>query len=270
MNKETAKKNRYIVPAVHEAFRVLFCLAEYDGSFMSLNEVCRRVDIHKSKAFSILNTLQEFGVILRNSEGKGYALGPGLVSLSRGFLDKLSTPRIAEPVVAELSKKTGHTVVFGMRVDKYAFVVAKHEGEQHIAITVRLGQRFPLTYGSHGKAIAAMLSREDLENLLNEEKPYFHGDPSAFNRKRLEQEMEDYLRTGYATDFGEMAPGIATVASAVMGPKGAPIGYVVVFGFLSVEAADKLGPLVAEAGQALSEQLGGTAGRIGAFRRNGY
>jgi len=257
MDKEIAQRNRYVVPAVHEAFRVLFCLAEHDGSFMSLNEVCRRVGIHKSKAFSILNTLQGFGVILRNSEGKGYALGPGLVSLSRGFLDKLSVPRIAEPVVTDLSKKTGHTVVFGMRVDNYAFVVAKHEGEQRVSITVRLGQRFPLTYGSHGKAIAAMLPKEDLENLLKEEKPYFHGDPSAFNRKRLEKEMKDYLQTGYATDFGEMVPGIATVATAVIGSNGAPMGYLVVFGLLSVEAANSLGPFVAEAGRALSEQLGG-------------
>lgn len=255
------KKNRYVVPAVEEAFRILFCLATYEGSYMTLNEVCRRVGVHKSKAYSILRTLQGFGVVLRNSEGSGYSLGPGLVSLSRGFLDKLSTPRIAEQIVMELSKRTGNTVVFGMLVDRYAFVVAKHEGVQRISVTVRLGQRFPLTYGSHGKAIAATLSPESLDALLKEEKAYFHGHPSAFSREKLEEEMRQYRRDGFATDIGEMVPGIATVAAVVTGFDQAPVGYIVVLGLFSAEAAVELGPLVAESARALSIQLGAGSNR---------
>jgi len=257
MSEQITKSNRYVVPAVKEAFRLLLCLADDDGISMSLNEICRRVGINKSKAFSILHTLQEFGVVLRNTEGRGYSLGPGLVRLSRGFLEKLSAPRLAAPIVAELSKRTGNTVVFGMLVDKHAFVVAKNEGEQRIALTVRLGQRFPLTYGSHGKAIAAVISQEDLDILLKEEKLYFHGDPLAFDRGKLMEEIEQYRRDGFATDLGEMVPGIATVATAVTGPNQAPIGYIVILGLFPPEAARELGPLVAEAGKALSQQLGG-------------
>ncbi|MGD0230038.1 MAG: IclR family transcriptional regulator [Syntrophorhabdales bacterium] len=256
MEEEPPKNDRYVVPAVKQAFRVLFCLATGDSSHMSLNEICRRVDIHKSKAFSILHTLQGFGVVQRNNEGRGYSLGPGLVSLSRGFLDKLNAPRLAAPIVTELSKKTGNTVVFGMIADRHVFVVAKHEGEQGIAITMRLGQRFPLTYGSHGKAIAAVLPEKELDLLLKEERSYFHGDPSRFDAEKLKEEIEQCRRDGFAVDLGEVVPGVATVAAPVTGVNGVPIGYIVLIGLFQAEAVLELGPLVAEAGRALSRQLG--------------
>jgi DNA-binding IclR family transcriptional regulator len=253
---EGRSDDRYVVPAVEQAGRVLFCLAATDVPHVSLIEVCERVAIHKSKAFSILHTLEKFGLVQRNSEGRGYSLGPGLVSLSRRYLDKLSAPRLAEPILADLARKTENTAVFGLIADRHVFVVAKHEGEAGLAITMRLGQRFPLTYGSHGKAIAAFLPEEDLLRVLRDEKPYFHGEPTRFDRERLDREMEECRREGFAVDLGEMVPGLNTVAAPVTGAGGTPVGYIVVIGLFSAEAASKLGLLVAEAGRALSRQLG--------------
>ena len=82
---------RYLVPAVEQASRVLFCLAGSSSSQMSLLEICDRVGIHKSKAYSILQTLQKFGLVQRFSDRKGYALGPGLITLSRKVLDDYLT-----------------------------------------------------------------------------------------------------------------------------------------------------------------------------------
>jgi hypothetical protein len=46
------------------------------------------------------------------------------------------------------------------------------------------------------------------------------------------------------------------VASPVLGPNDQPIGYIVALGLFSAEAARQCGPLAAEAGKALSRQLG--------------
>ncbi len=253
---EQKKGDRYLVPALEQAARVLFCLAGSDASHTSLNDICECVGIHKSRAFAILHTLAKLGFVQRNGEGMGYALGPGLVSLSRRFLDKLSAPRLAEPILAELARKTGNTAVFGWIHEKYVFVVAKHEGEQAVSITMRLGQRFPLSYGSHGKAIAAHLPEKELDLLLREEKLYFHGEPSRFDKERLDKEIEACRREGFALEVGEMVQGLTTVAAPVTGVSGAPLGYIVLIGFFSLDTARELGPSVAGAGRALSEQLG--------------
>jgi DNA-binding IclR family transcriptional regulator len=268
---ESEKKisaERYLVPAVEQASRVLLCLADARSSHMSLIEICAQVGIHKSKAFSILFTLQKFGLVQRNSDGRGYSLGPGLISLSRRVLDNLSAPRLAEPILRELARKTGSTSVLGLIADSNAVVVAKHESERDIGVTIRVGHRFPLTYGSHGKAIAAFLGAQELAQLLKGNNLYFHGDPARLDRVRLKRELAQCRREGFALDLGEMQAGLNAVAAPVLGPGETPVAYIVVLGLFPAEAARRFGPLVAHAGKALSRQLGAAIdGPQGASRR---
>jgi DNA-binding IclR family transcriptional regulator len=253
------KKNsaeRYQVPAVQQASRILFGLAGTLSPHMTLIEICARVGIHKSKAFSILETLQRFELVQKNPNGKGYSLGPGLVSLSRKVLDDLNPPRLAQPVLEELARKTGSTAVLGLIVDKDVYVAAKHEGEGNIGVTMRIGHRLPLTYGAHGKAISAFLPKKERDDLLQGHDLYFHGDPSKLDRTRLKRELARCRREGFAQDLGEVNPGLNVIAAPVLGPNRTPVGYIEVFVLFSAKTPHRFGPLVAKAGKILSRHLG--------------
>ena len=65
-SRDPKSNERYVVPAVEQSARVLFCLADADTSHLSLTEICAKAGIHKSQAFSILHTLQKFGLAQRN------------------------------------------------------------------------------------------------------------------------------------------------------------------------------------------------------------
>jgi DNA-binding IclR family transcriptional regulator len=254
--KETASTDKYLVPAVEQALRVLFRIAQDESAHMNLTQICEKVGMHKSTAFCILHTLRKYGLVQTAGRGKGYSLGPGLIGLSRRFLDTLSAPKLAEPLLAALAGKVGATAALGLIADKNVFVAAKHEGGRVLGITMRVGHRFPLTYGCHGKAIAAFLPEKDLDHLLQEEDLYFHGDPSKFDREKLNEEITKCRRDWFAEDIEETALGLNVVAAPVLGPNELPIGYIAVLGVSSAEAVRKCGPLVADAGKALSRQLG--------------
>jgi DNA-binding IclR family transcriptional regulator len=256
--KDPIKKNndRYVSPAVDQAARLLFCLAETPAPSLSLTEICDRLGIYKSKAFTILETLARFGLIRKNEEGKGYGLGPSLISLSRKVLDDLSAPRLAEPLLEDLAGKAGTTAALGLIAGRNVFVAARREGAGPVLVTMRVGHRLPLTYGCHGKAIAAFLPEPEQEALLQDKKLYFYGEPSRFDRARFARDIERCRRNGYAMDLEETAPGLNAVAAPVLGPNGRPIGYIVLLGLTSPEAARQFGPLVALAARDLSRQLG--------------
>ncbi len=256
--KDPIKKNndRYVSPAVEQAARILFRLAETPAPALSLNEICDRVGIHKSKAFTILETLQRFGLIRKNEEGKGYALGPSLISLSRKVLDDLSAPRLAEPILEELAGKIGTTAALGLIAGRNVFVAAKREGPGPVVVTMRVGHRLPLTYGCHGKAIASFLPEAELRDVLREKKLYFYGDPSRFDQSKLMKDLDRCRRDGFAEDLEETTPGLNAVAAPVLGPSGRPLGYIAVLGLASAEEARRCGPLVADAGKTLSRELG--------------
>jgi DNA-binding IclR family transcriptional regulator len=223
---------------------------------MSLTGICSHVGVSGSKAFAILEALQESGLVKRGKNGKGYALGPGLVTLSRKVLDDMTPSQLAGPVLETLTRESGSTSIFGLITGETVYIAAKHESEGDIRIVMRIGHILPLTYGAHGKAIVAFFPEKEQDLVLKERDLYFHGNPGKLDRARLREELARCRRLGFACDFGESAQGVNVIAAPVLGPAGVPIGFVEVFSLASAKAANRFGPLVARAGKTLSQQMG--------------
>ncbi len=252
--KET--ENKYIVPAVEQAIRVLLCLAGSKSSHMSLTEICEDVGIHKSKAFGILHTLHRFNLVQIRGRKKGYALGTGFLALSRKVLDGINVIAFADPILRELSDQVNGTAALGIVDGDNVVVVSRYEYNKNIGVSIRVGGKVDLSYGAHGKAIAAFMAEDDLDALLQREKLYFHGTPDKLDRDRLMTELEECRKTGYATDFGEVTTGLNVASAPVIDISGKPIGYLLVLGLFTPDDVLEYGPLVAEAGRDLSRQLG--------------
>jgi DNA-binding IclR family transcriptional regulator len=263
MKDSTQTKPDYssLVPAVEQASRILVALAENQSRKMTLTEICGVVGIHKSKGYSILNTLQQFAFVQRSSDSKVYSLGPGLLFLSSKVLNNLDLREAVAPVLQELSARTGSTAFLGLISDNHVFVVAKDEGSQDIGVTIRLGHRFPLTWGAHGKSIVAFLSEAARQEVLAKPKVYFHGNPESFDLSRLELEMAECRKTGYATDLGEMIGGIRAVASPVFGLGGKLIGSLAIIGTFTKDFTGTCGKELARAATRFSESIGGSLPR---------
>jgi IclR family transcriptional regulator, KDG regulon repressor len=257
--KNTASKVRksYSTPAVEQAARVMFCLAKSPSIQMGLTEICKEASMHASTTFAILEALQKFNLIKRGKNGKGYSLGQGLLTLSRKFLDDLKPSRIAEQALERLTKVTDRTSVFGLIMEDFVTITAKHNREGNmLTLGVPVGRIMPLTQGAHGKAIVAFLSDEERELILSKDKLNFHGSPDSLDRPRLLRELKQCRKNGFACDFEESVEGINIIAAPVIGTTGSPIGFVAIFDHSSSARATQLGPMVAKTAISLSQELG--------------
>jgi len=254
-NNENPQKT-YKVPAVEQAIQVMLYLADNGNNPKSLTDICTGVGIHRSKAFSILNTLDEYGFAKKNPNRKGYVLGPGLLTLTGKMLESLSLPRLAEPILFDLAQKAGATVTLGLISDNKTYVVAEFEGAPGIGISSRIGYTTPITYGSHGKAIAASLPENELEELLHKESLYFYGSPDKFDKTRIQQDLAQCRHSGFAIELGDIQHGVNAIAVAVLDQNNYPIGYVTIVGFFTEQETLKLGPLAVNAVKAISKEVG--------------
>lgn len=245
-----------IVPAVDQAARVLLCLGKDNRGKMPLSEICEEVGIHKSKGYTLLNTLAQFAFVEKDPLSKSYSLGPGLLSLSRRLLDHLDIPRVVTPYLERLALETQATALFGLVSGDQLFVVAKHEGNLNIGLTIRLGHRFPLTAGAHGKAIVAFLPEQERTKLLSRKKLFFYGDPLKLDMRRLNDEISRCRLTGYSQDSGSLQSGINAVSAPVFGPSGRTIGCLILTGVFPESAMDVFGPKAASAARQISAALG--------------
>lgn len=245
-----------LVPAVEQASRIMLALAQAESGKMTLTEICKTVGIHKSKGYSILNTLKHFAFVYRSSD-KAYSLAPGLLFLSAKVLSNMDYREPVTPVLHKLSNQMNSAAFFGVISDGHLIVVAKDEGSQNLGVTIRLGHRFPLAWGAHGKAIMAFLSKRERKELMDGLKPYFHGSPSDFEPRRIELELAQCRKTGFAVDLGEMQVGVHAVAAPVFGLGGKLVGSLAVVGTFPKEFAEKYGREVAKATKEFCKSIGG-------------
>ena len=257
-NKKSKSKSVYnpVAPAVEEAGRILLCLGQSNQFRMTLTEICRKVEIHKSKAFSILNTLKQLGFVDKDPHTKTYSLAIGLVFLARNVLDNLDYRNTIGPFLKELSAQTNGIALFVLLQGDQIYVVAKQEGDQRIGLTVRIGHRLPFTYGVQGKAIVAFMPEEDRERALGMKELYFYGDPSKVDQAVLKEELEDCVQKGYAADIGVIFPGISAIASPVFGIDGKVTGAIVLLGTFPESVIEEYGQETSVIAKEVSTKFG--------------
>ena len=258
------------VPAVAQAADILLLLARSRTETASLAEICRAVGLHKSKGFAILNTLRSYGFVTKDPSGKTYSLGPGLLTLSRAMLDGTDLVRAADPYLADLAAATGATALLGLVQDGQVIVVARQEAETAIAVTIRVGHRYDLTWGAHGRAVVAFLPPDDQEAVLargrfaaedgtgDGDRPHPSPPPDL---PGLRRELDEVVRLGYAVDLGRVQPGVSAVAAPVLagGRDGAdprtPVACVILVGTFAAEQAHSHGDRVAATARAMAADL---------------
>ena len=229
---------------------------------MTLTDICRQVGIFKSKGFSILNTLSRFGLVDKDTQTKSYSLGANVLFLSRHVLSHMNYGELVTPFLERLSKATSGTAAFGLIRGSDLLIVAKRDGNQSIGVTLRLGARFHISLGAHGKAIAAFLDKEERGKLFAKERVHFYGDPSRMNMRRLEEEMTRCRDLGFAQDIGEVTAGVNMVSAPVFGLRGNVVGCIILVGTFPECVIAQYGPKVASIARQVSYKLGARMKRI--------
>ena len=252
------------MPAVDQAVRLLFTLANTVGGEASLTQLTKEVGISKSKGLAILNTLRNAGLAARDDRTKNYALGPHLLLLSRALLNNTDLARAAAPFLEELAAKTGCSMHLGVVSGETLFVVARRHAPGGSYIPIDVGHRYPLTWGAHGRAYLATLPPEELERRLSHSSIMQAGetDRDQIDRETLRAQVDEARRAGYGKSLGTTWSGLNAVSAVVTSetpetPEGwRVVGCIVAVGSFLPERADDIGELLVKVAGDMSRQLG--------------
>jgi DNA-binding IclR family transcriptional regulator len=250
-----------IVPAVDQALQLLMYLSENTETSLTLTEICDRIGIHKSKGYTLLNTLKQYDLIQKDERTKTYHLGLGIIHLARNVLDNMDINTYAAPYLAKLADESQSTAHLLTVTRDMVYVTSIHEGSPDIGFTLRKGHQYPLTHGAHGRAIAAFLSEEPCRKLLSGDSLRFYGEGKAFDAVRLKKDLEIIRKKGYALDQGEIIQGITTISSPIFQKNGEIVGCVMLFGVFIDPNSDDFGIKVRDTAIRISAALGADTAR---------
>lgn len=209
-----ARARGQIVPSVGRAVMILRTLAAGPPT-ATLAGLSAQLELPRSSTLALCNTLVATGLLVRDHT-KAYRLGPGVLELSRAYLDQTGLPVEFQRLCRELHALPEQTLVLSVLEGTDAIYIAQRRGSLPVGVSYALGVRLPANCTASGKALLASLPAAELETLYATRGalPALTSN-SIVEYAALDQILADVRRNGYAIDDEETALGMMCVGVPV-------------------------------------------------------
>lgn len=246
------------VQSIARAFAILEEIARNrDG--IGLAELSKRVGLHNSTTFHLVRTMVSLGFARQMKDSKRYRIGRPLFALAANALDEIEMTSLATPVLEDLSRETGESSHFSVRMGGDVVVMARTSGPGAFQLSDRVGVVRPAHCTALGKIMLAAMPPKQFEGFVELAELKAHTPNTITTADRLRREIAEVRRTGVAYDDGEFDTELRCVALPVRDFTGQVIGAIGISGpvwRLSIDVLQKRVRLVRPAAERLSAEFG--------------
>ena len=259
-DEAVAERARAGVQSLGRAFAIMEEIAHRrDG--IGLAELSKRVGLHNSTTFHLVKTMVSLGYVRQLKDSKRYRIGRPLFALAASVLDEAEMTSLATPVLEDLSRETGESAHFSVRMGDAVVVLARTSGQGAFQLTDRVGVMRPAHCTALGKIMLAALAPEQFERFAGRAEFKAYTANSIVNAAQLRRAIAEVRRNGMAIDNGEFDLELRCVAMAVRDFTGQVAGAIGISGpvwRLSNDVLQKHAQLVRAAAARLSAEFGYT------------
>jgi DNA-binding IclR family transcriptional regulator len=244
------------VPAATRTLRVLRFLASQPDP-VPLDRIVRACDLPRSTAYHLLGAMIDEGFVVHLPDEHRYGLGVAAFEVGSGYSRQEPLQRIARRPLAELVDRAGQTAHLAVLHGRDVLYVLEERAPGRPPLVTDVGVRLPAHLTASGRAVLALLPASQVRALYPGAQAFVdrHGQgPRTLSA--LRRVLSETRQRGYATEHGEVTPGFASVAAAVVDHNGHPVAGVAV----TYEAGDpeRLSAEVRRTAAALTRRIGGT------------
>lgn len=216
------------VPAATRALRVLRFLAAQPEP-VSVERIAREVGIPRSTTYHLLQAMAEEGFVVHLADDRRFGLGVAAFEVGSGYARQAPLQRIARRPLASLVDRTGHSAHLAVPHGRDVLYVVEERAPGRPPLVTDVGVRLPSHLTASGRAILAHLPPNQVRALYPDREAFVDrtgigpGSPTA-----LRAVLSETRRRGHAVENGEVTPGMASVAAAVLDHNGLPVAGVAI------------------------------------------
>ncbi|QNN54227.1 IclR family transcriptional regulator [Nocardioides mesophilus] len=216
------------VPAATRTLRVLRYLAAQPEP-VPLDRLARAVGLPRSTAYHLVDAMVAEGFVTHLADEHRYGLGVAAFEVGSGYARQEPLQRLARRPLAALVDATGHSAHLALLHGRDVLYVLEERAPGRPPLVTDVGVRLPAHLTASGRAILAALPANQLRALYPDKDAFVlrHGvgpaSPSALRALLVETRQR-----GHAAEDGEITPGFASVAAAVLDHNGHPTAGVAV------------------------------------------
>lgn len=199
----------------------------YDAttSCLTVIEIAERLKFSQSKAYRLVRTLAQYGLLQEQDGSAKYSLGLGVLRLGLLAQQSFTIPLIARPFMEELRNLTKETIFLIVPAGTRGLCVEKVESEEPIRFSTPLGDEIPLYCTAAGKVLMAHLPEAEQRAIiaagLKQHTSYTITDPEL-----LEAQLDEVRETGVAIADREFFDEERAMAAPVLNGSGSVVASV--------------------------------------------
>jgi IclR family KDG regulon transcriptional repressor len=211
------------VQSLGRAFAILEEVARHREG-IALAELSKLVGLHNSTTFHLAKTMVTLGYMRQERDSKRYRVGRPLFALAASALDEIEMVNLATPILEDLSRESGESSHFAVRMADSVVVIARTSGAGAFQLTDRVGVVRPAHCTALGKIILASLRPDQLKRFLERVDLKPSTKKSITEPSALLREITEIRRSAIAFDDGEFNAEVRCVAVPVYNFTGEVIG----------------------------------------------
>ncbi len=240
------------IKSLARGLKLLELLAQAENG-AGITELAGQLDIDKSSASRLVQTLASYGFAEQDPDTRRYKLGPRIVTLSRTMLTRMPLRDEAKPFLRRLMERTGEGAHLAILSQGGALYVDQVESPATLRATTGVGTVAPLHCTALGKALLAFDAHAHFPTELKAYTPRTITSPET-----LRVHLDQTRRQGYAVDDEEYEYGVRCLAVPVFDYRGKAVGAIGISGpagRISLERLSELAAITRTIGQELTDRL---------------
>ena len=246
------------VPAATRTLRVLRFLAGQPDP-VTLDRLAQAVDLPRSTAYHLVNAMIAEGFVVHLPDEHRYGLGIAAFEVGSGYSRQAPLQRIARRFLVGLVDSVGQSAHLAVLHGRDVLYVLEERAPGRPSLVTDVGVRLPAHLTASGRAILAALPANQVRAVYPDRSAFVdrHGTgPTSLSALRVL--LAETRQRGYAVEQGEITPGFASVAAAVLDHNDHPVaGLAVTYSTDAAVDADHIIRATQRTADLLSRRLGG-------------
>jgi DNA-binding IclR family transcriptional regulator len=218
----------YRVQVLERALGILDALAAHGQ--LAPSEISSKLDLHKSTVHRLLAVLEKNEYVDRHKGNGRYSLGYKLIELGTRASSRLDLCELAGPILDALMQQTGETAHIGILSQGAVVSIADSESYKTLRTPSTVGRRTPAHCSSQGKVLLAEMKLPDLRAFVRDNGLKGYTRLTIRNISRLQRELENVRRDGYAVDDQEFEEGLKCIGAPIRDRTGTVVASISIAG----------------------------------------
>lgn len=230
-----------------------------NNNTISITELSKKVNLHKSTVHRILSTLIETGYVNQNPINNQYELTIKLFEIGTSAIKQDDLITLVKPHLEHLRDISGETIHLVVPDKTDIVYVDKVESNHTLRLHSVIGRRSPMYCTAVGKAILSERDELAVEKFWGKINPVRHTEFTITDLDNFKCELQKIRTSGISYDNSEHEPEIRCIASVLLNSFGDVVGAISISGpvqRMTDEHIDTLIPELLNVKQILSKQLG--------------